>query len=75
VLGITPEPAAASNLDEWLHERARMSQLIRHHLCRAQDCMKKQADKRRSEHAFSVGDLVYMKLQPYVQSSVVHRAN
>jgi ribosomal protein L21E len=52
-----------------------MNQLIRQHLLRAQDRMKKQAYKKRFEHSFSVGDLVYMKLQPYIQSSVVHRAN
>jgi hypothetical protein len=37
--------------------------------------MKKQADKRRSEHKFLVGTLVYLKLQPYVQSFVLPRAN
>jgi hypothetical protein len=37
--------------------------------------MKKKADKKWPEHSFSVGNLVYMKLQPYVQTSVVHRAN
>jgi len=37
--------------------------------------MKKQADKRRSERSFNVGDWVFLKLQPYVQSSVVARSN
>lgn len=37
--------------------------------------MKSQADKRRSERVFSVGDKVFLKLQPYVQSSVVRRTN
>jgi hypothetical protein len=31
--------------------------------------MKKKADKKWPEHSFSVGNLVYMKLQPYVQTS------
>lgn len=37
--------------------------------------MKSQADKRRSECVFQVGDDVFLKLQPYVQSSVTRRAN
>jgi hypothetical protein len=37
--------------------------------------MKKYADKNRSERVFAVGDRVYLKLQPYVQSSVTRRGN
>jgi hypothetical protein len=37
--------------------------------------MKKQANKRQPERSFSVGDMVYMQLQPYIHSSVVHKAN
>jgi len=37
--------------------------------------MKAQADKGRSERSFAVGDLVYLKLQPYIQSSVASRLN
>jgi hypothetical protein len=33
------------------------------------------ADKHRTERVFAAGDQVFLKLQPYVQSSVVHRAN
>lgn len=52
-----------------------MQQLVRQHLLRAQDRMKKQADKRRVERQFVVGDMVFLKLQPYVQSSIAPRAN
>jgi excinuclease UvrABC nuclease subunit len=34
-----------------------------------------QADKHRSERSFEVGDSVYLKLQPYVQTSIATRAN
>jgi hypothetical protein len=75
LLGIDPPPAADGKLADWLQERAVMTELIRQHLVRAQDRMKKQADKNRTEHEFAVGTMVYLKLQPYVQSSVLPRAN
>ena len=37
--------------------------------------MKRQADKHRSERSFAVGDWVFLKVQPYVQSSLARRAN
>jgi hypothetical protein len=37
--------------------------------------MKHQADKYRTECSFQVGDRVWLKLQPYVQSSVTSRVS
>ncbi|CAD6246089.1 unnamed protein product [Miscanthus lutarioriparius] len=37
--------------------------------------MKCQADKHRSERQFNVGDWVYLKLQPYIQSSLAYRSH
>jgi hypothetical protein len=37
--------------------------------------MKHQADKGRSERSFEIGDMVYLKLQPHIQSSVAPRSN
>ena len=37
--------------------------------------MKMQDGTKRSERSFAVGDRVYLKLQPYVQSLVANRAN
>jgi hypothetical protein len=37
--------------------------------------MKQQADKRRTDPQFAVRDLVFIKLQPYVQSSVARHAS
>ena len=34
-----------------------------------------QADKHRSERSFVVGDMVYLKLQPYIQTSIATRAS
>lgn len=52
-----------------------MNNLIKQHLSRSRLHMKKQADKKRSERQFKVGDMVFLKLQPYVQSSLAPRAN
>lgn len=64
-----------TDLKSWVQERELMQRLIKQHLLRAQDRMKKQADKKRSERVFAVNDWVFLKLQPYVQSSVSTRAN
>ncbi|XP_075085020.1 uncharacterized protein LOC142168259 [Nicotiana tabacum] len=45
-------------------------QLLKHHLHRAQLRMKQQADSHRTDRSFSVGDWVYLKIQPYKQSTL-----
>lgn len=62
-------------LSTWLHDCQAITALIRQHLARAKDRMKKQADKKRSECQFQVGDMVFVKIQPYVQSTLAARAN
>jgi hypothetical protein len=52
-----------------------MTYLVKQHLNRVLVWMKHQADKGRSEREFVVGDLVFLKLQPYVQFSFATRAN
>jgi transposase InsO family protein len=59
----------------WLEERQLMQDLLRQHLDRVRLRMKHYADKNRSERVFAMGDSVYLKLQPYVQSSVALRAH
>lgn len=68
---VVPVPELA----DWLQECELMSRVIQLHLSRAQQRMKKQADKSRSERQFSVGEWVFLKLQPYIQSSVATRSN
>lgn len=48
---------------------------VKQHLLRAQQRMKIQADKHRSDRDFEVSDKVFLKLQPYLQSSLAPRAN
>lgn len=66
---------SVTNLQEWLNERKLMQDLLKQHLERIRLRMKHQADKKRSERSFAVGDMVFLKLQPYVQSSVAPRAH
>jgi hypothetical protein len=66
-MGLDVDSAApVPDLQAWLSGRAHMQDLIRQHLLRAQDCMKRQADKGCSERDFSMGDKVFLKLQPYI---------
>ena len=62
-------------LDDWVQNRQLMNELIKQHLSRAQLRMKKQADKKRSERQFQVGDKMFLKLQPYVQSTLAPRSS
>jgi hypothetical protein len=64
-----------SELANWLKERELMTDVIRQHLNRAKQRMKKQADTKRSKRTFQLDDWVFLKLQPYVQSSVADRAH
>jgi len=47
--------------------------MLQFHLTRAQNRMKSQVDKNRTHIEFQMGDLVYVKLQPYRQNSVAMR--
>ena len=74
--GLSPDSACSQpDLQAWLQDRQLMQTLLRQHLERVRLRMKHQADKKRSERSFAVGDRVYLKLQPYVQSSVAPRAH
>ncbi|XP_066365004.1 uncharacterized protein [Miscanthus floridulus] len=64
-----------TDLSTWLTDRALMTDVIRQHLNQAMQRMKRQADTQRSERQFQVGDMVYVKIQPYVQSSLAQRSN
>lgn len=63
------------DLVQWLKEKEDMNKLVQQQLLRAQQRMKSQADKKRMERSFQVGDSVYLKLQPYVQTSIARRSN
>jgi hypothetical protein len=70
-----PQVNDSPTLQEELMERDRLLQQLKTHLERAQQYMKKQADKHRLDVTLQVGDLVLVKLQPYRQQSVALRKN
>ena len=53
-----------------LEERDEILQL-KYNLERAQHRMKKQADLKRRDYSFNVGDWVYLKLRPYRQQIII----
>jgi len=75
MLAIDPSSASNSEVITWSSDRQWMDQLLQQHLYRAKHRMKKQADQHRSERSFDEGDSVYLKLQPYVQSSLAPRSH
>lgn len=56
-----------SDLDaqEFLEAKQQMNDQLKQHLQQAQNHMKKYADLKRTERQFVVGDLVYLKMEPY----------
>lgn len=75
LLVIDPATASHPAVITWSTYRQWMDELLRDHLHRATNRMKKQTDQHRSERHFAVGDLVYLKLQPYVQTSLAPRSH
>jgi hypothetical protein len=70
-----PANATSTELEQWLQDRKVANALIKQHLHRTAARMKFLADKGRTERVFAVGDWVFLKLHPYVQSSLAPRAN
>ncbi|XP_066373668.1 uncharacterized protein [Miscanthus floridulus] len=72
--GVSPaDEQPVTDLTSWLQDRSLMSEVIHQHLLRAKQRMKKLADGKRSERQFEINDWVFLKLQPYVQSSLADR--
>lgn len=69
------QSVALPELSVWLQGRQVMNDLLKQHLFRSKARMQKKADKHRSERPFEVGDQVFLKIQPYVQSSLAPRFN
>ncbi|KAK8947224.1 hypothetical protein KSP39_PZI006735 [Platanthera zijinensis] len=70
-----PGSTALPAVDRALRDRDQTLALLQDNLRVAQDRMKLQADKHRTERTFQVGDEVFLRLQPYRQLSVARRSN
>jgi hypothetical protein len=74
--GLVPSDARGlTDLQHWLDERNTILALLHQQLLRVQQKMKSAADKKRSFLEFAVDDLVFLKLQPYIQNSVAINSN
>ena len=71
----TPGTTQLQEVENTLKTRDEIIRILRTNLQLAQDRMKKFADIKRTARSFNIGDLVYLRLQPYKQQSVVQRRN
>lgn len=68
-----PGESSSPTVDRSLQKREEVISMLKFHLLRAQNRLKQAADSHRSHREFSVGDHVYLKLQPYRQHSLKNR--
>ena len=65
-----PEDSRNATVDHMLRTREEGIKVLRFHLRRAQNRMKQNADRKRSDREFAIRDYVLVKLQPYRQNSL-----
>ncbi|KAD6796719.1 hypothetical protein E3N88_07615 [Mikania micrantha] len=68
-----PGETANAELKQQLLSRDEMLKLLKANLQKAQVRMKNQADQKRRELSFQVGDSVFLRIQPYRQKSLAKR--
>ena len=64
-----------ATIEDHLKDKQRLYGLLKRNLQEAQDRIKLYADQKRTERTFSVGDWVYLRLQPHRQTTVELRGN
>ena len=64
-----------STLDQQLKDRDIVLGVLKEHLIIAQEQMNRYADLKRRDMEFGVGDLVFLKLRPYRQTSLRKKRN
>ncbi|KAF2311626.1 hypothetical protein GH714_025327 [Hevea brasiliensis] len=65
-----PGDSAVEAVYKQLRSRESAIALSKHHLQRAMSRMRQQVDKHRTNREFEIGDMVYLRLHPYVQHSL-----
>ncbi|PRQ56667.1 putative nucleotidyltransferase, Ribonuclease H [Rosa chinensis] len=73
VMRYVPGSTAVHSVDLALQDRDAFLQSLRENMAMAQNRMKQQSDKNRTEREFAVGDWVFLKLHPYRQQSLIKR--
>jgi hypothetical protein len=63
-----PGPAD-SDAKDFLLEKQQMLTKLKENLTQAQAKMKKYVDQKRTERSFDIGDMVYLRMQPYRMAS------
>ena len=66
VFGDSRDPKAR----DWIQENQNILKALKNNLQTAQNQQKLYTERHRIERSFKVGDLVYLRLQPYRQSSL-----
>ncbi|XP_026434282.1 uncharacterized protein LOC113331843 [Papaver somniferum] len=67
--------SSVAAVESYLRDRDAMLDLLKESRHKSQEWMKFFDDKKRSDRSFEVGDQVFLKLQPYRQSSMAVRSN
>jgi hypothetical protein len=60
----------APRAKDWIEESQEILKILKENLQTTQNQQKVYADRQRVERNFEVGDLVFLRLQPYRQSSL-----
>lgn len=71
-VGLVPQLSRQpdSSVGERIQTLRHQAIVLKEHLARAQNRTKLQADKKRKDQTYAVGERVLLKLQPYAQSSL-----
>ncbi|KAL5728994.1 hypothetical protein ACHQM5_002008 [Ranunculus cassubicifolius] len=75
MVSYVPGTTKLQAVDAHLRSREDLLKELRQNLLTSQSRMKAQANQHRREVSFEVGDYVYLKLQPYRQSSIEFRSS
>lgn len=70
-----PGSSLVQAVDTSLQNRDNLLTQLRHNLLEAQNRMKTYTDRNRTDREFSVGDWVFLRLQPYRQSTIASSRN
>jgi len=73
LLSYVPGTTRVEAVDEVLKPRQQILVLLQHNLHQAQQRMNRYADLKRTERSFEIGQLVYLWLQPHMQSTIAVR--